>query len=142
MPLTGGYEPSKAQFVRDQVELYESSGGTEGTTLQDLPVVVLTTLGARSGKIRRIELSAAQLDRLNNLTPARASATTRRTWPPSTGDGGCRCAPSVRAAQVRAGEGLTPGEFLTRHTRSTRIRSPISLITEEAFSSCPRFSSS
>ena len=33
MPLKGEYEPSKAQFVRDQVELYESSGGTQGTTL-------------------------------------------------------------------------------------------------------------
>ena len=33
MPLKGEYEPSKAQIVRDQVELYESSGGTEGTTL-------------------------------------------------------------------------------------------------------------
>ena len=44
------------QLVRDQVELYESSGGTEGTTLQDLPVVILTTLGAKSGKIRKSPL--------------------------------------------------------------------------------------
>lgn len=36
MPLKGEYEPSKAQFVRDQVELYESSGGTQGTTLSVL----------------------------------------------------------------------------------------------------------
>jgi deazaflavin-dependent oxidoreductase (nitroreductase family) len=65
MPLKGEYEPSTAQFVRDQVELYESSGGTQGTTLsvlvareederlRDLPVVILTTLGAKSGKIRK-----------------------------------------------------------------------------------------
>lgn len=55
MPLTGEYEPSPAQWVRDQVELYESSGGTQGTTLRDtgLPVVIMTNLGVRSGKLRK-----------------------------------------------------------------------------------------
>lgn len=55
MPLEGEYEPSPTQWVRKQVELYESSGGTEGTTLQGstMPVVVLTTRGARSGKLRK-----------------------------------------------------------------------------------------
>ncbi|MEU3948544.1 nitroreductase family deazaflavin-dependent oxidoreductase [Streptomyces sp. NPDC029526] len=53
MPLEGEYEPSPSQWVREQVELYESSGGTEGTTLRGMPVVVLTTLGARSGKLRK-----------------------------------------------------------------------------------------
>ncbi|MFJ4483041.1 nitroreductase family deazaflavin-dependent oxidoreductase [Streptomyces longwoodensis] len=58
MPLEGEYEPSPEQWVRDQVELYESSGGTKGTTLRDtgLPVIVLTTRGARSGKIRKTPL--------------------------------------------------------------------------------------
>ncbi|MFE4514848.1 nitroreductase family deazaflavin-dependent oxidoreductase [Kitasatospora sp. NPDC056783] len=55
MPLEGEYEPSTAQWVRDQVELYESSGGTEGTTLLDtgLPVIILTVRGAKSGRIRK-----------------------------------------------------------------------------------------
>lgn len=55
MPLDGEYEPSPTQWVRRQVELYESSGGTEGTTLQGskMPVVVLTSRGARSGKLRK-----------------------------------------------------------------------------------------
>ncbi|MFH9011164.1 nitroreductase family deazaflavin-dependent oxidoreductase [Streptomyces sp. NPDC017943] len=55
MPLEGEYEPSPTEWVRKQVELYESSGGTEGTTLQGtgLPVVVLTSRGARSGKLRK-----------------------------------------------------------------------------------------
>ncbi|AJT68945.1 nitroreductase family deazaflavin-dependent oxidoreductase [Streptomyces chattanoogensis] len=56
MPLQGEYEPSPAQWVRDQVALYESSGGTKGTTLRGLPVIVLTTLGAKSGKIRKSPL--------------------------------------------------------------------------------------
>jgi deazaflavin-dependent oxidoreductase (nitroreductase family) len=58
MPLKGEYEPSPARWVREQVELYESSGGTRGTTLLDtgLPVIILTTLGAKSGKIRKTPL--------------------------------------------------------------------------------------
>ncbi|GAA5611794.1 nitroreductase family deazaflavin-dependent oxidoreductase [Streptomyces platensis] len=56
MPLQGEYEPSPAQWVRDQVELYETSGGREGTTLRGMPVVVLTTRGARSGKLRKSPL--------------------------------------------------------------------------------------
>src|SRR5919112_6282507 len=55
MPLQGEYEPSAERWVRDQVELYESSGGTRGTTLRDtgLPVVIMTNRGARSGKLRK-----------------------------------------------------------------------------------------
>ncbi|MDX6330819.1 MAG: hypothetical protein QOI83_3202, partial [Streptomycetaceae bacterium] len=56
MPLKGEYEPSPERWVRDQVELFESSGGTEGTTLRGLPVIILTTRGAKSGKIRKTPL--------------------------------------------------------------------------------------
>ncbi|TXS39982.1 nitroreductase family deazaflavin-dependent oxidoreductase [Streptomyces sp. OR43] len=56
MPLQGEYEPSPTPHVRDQVEQYESSGGTKGTTMRGMPVIVLTTLGARSGKIRKTPL--------------------------------------------------------------------------------------
>jgi hypothetical protein len=47
MPLEGDYEPSPQQWVRDQVELYESTGGREGNTLRDtgLPVVDYSTRG-------------------------------------------------------------------------------------------------
>ncbi|MEU6307387.1 nitroreductase family deazaflavin-dependent oxidoreductase [Streptomyces chartreusis] len=58
MPLEGEYEPSPTDWVRKQVELYESSGGTQGTTLMNtgMPVILLTTRGARSGKIRKTPL--------------------------------------------------------------------------------------
>jgi len=58
MPVQGEYEPSPAQWVRDQVEEYEGSSGTLGTTLRDtgLPVVVITNLGAKSGKVRKTPL--------------------------------------------------------------------------------------
>ena len=62
MPLIGEYEPSTAQWVRDQVDLYERSGGKEGTTLRGLPVIILTTKGAKSGKIRKTALMRVEHD--------------------------------------------------------------------------------
>ncbi|MFK0115559.1 nitroreductase family deazaflavin-dependent oxidoreductase [Streptomyces sp. NPDC090994] len=64
MPLEGEYEPSPTQWVREQVELYERSGGTEGTTLRDtgLPVILLTTRGAKSGKLRKTPLMRVEHD--------------------------------------------------------------------------------
>ncbi len=56
MPLAGEYEPSPSQWVRDQVELYENSNGTEGTTLRGVPVIIVTTRGVRSGKLRKVPL--------------------------------------------------------------------------------------
>src|SRR4051812_10182595 len=56
MALDGEYEPSPRPDVREQVELYERSGGTEGTTRHGLPVILLTTRGAKTGKLRKIPL--------------------------------------------------------------------------------------
>ena len=56
MPLRGEYAPSTADWAREQAELYERSGGTEGTTLRGMPVVVLTSVGAKSGKLRKTAL--------------------------------------------------------------------------------------
>jgi F420H(2)-dependent quinone reductase len=51
--LDGEYMPSPVQRVRKQVEDYESSGGVEGATLEGRPVVILTSVGAKSGKVRK-----------------------------------------------------------------------------------------
>jgi deazaflavin-dependent oxidoreductase (nitroreductase family) len=56
MPLTGEYEPSPSDFARNQVEQYEASGGTEGTSMLDLPVIIVTTVGVKSGKLRKVPL--------------------------------------------------------------------------------------
>src|SRR5437868_12494936 len=56
MPLTGEYVPSPSKWAADQVDLYERSGGTEGTEMQGRPVVILTTKGAKSGKLRKTPL--------------------------------------------------------------------------------------
>ncbi len=62
MPLQGTYAPSPSRRAREQAELYERSGGTEGTTMRGLPVVVLTSLGARSGQIRKTPLMRVEHD--------------------------------------------------------------------------------
>jgi F420H(2)-dependent quinone reductase len=62
MPLTGEYEPSAASWARDQVDLYERSGGTQGTDMNGLPVIILTSLGARSGKVRKTPLMRVEHD--------------------------------------------------------------------------------
>jgi deazaflavin-dependent oxidoreductase (nitroreductase family) len=56
MPLTGEYEPSTSDWARENAEKYMESGGTEGTELKGRPVILLTTGGAKSGKIRKTPL--------------------------------------------------------------------------------------
>ncbi len=56
MPLTGEYEPSTSDWARENAELYIASGGTQGTDLKGMPVVLLTTIGAKSGKLRKTPL--------------------------------------------------------------------------------------
>jgi len=58
MPLHGEYEPSPTQWVRDQVAEYEASGGRRGNVQHPtgLPVVIVTTRGRRSGKLRKVPL--------------------------------------------------------------------------------------
>jgi len=62
MPLTGEYVPSAASWARDQVDLYERSGGTQGTDMNGMPVIILTSLGARSGKVRKTPLMRVEHD--------------------------------------------------------------------------------
>lgn len=62
MPLSGIYEPSTSEWARNQAELYERSGGTEGTTMRGLLVIILTTVGAKSGKLRKTALMRVEHD--------------------------------------------------------------------------------
>ncbi|HEX6450944.1 MAG TPA: nitroreductase family deazaflavin-dependent oxidoreductase [Trebonia sp.] len=62
MPLTGEYEPGAMSFSRDQVDLYERSNGTEGTTNAGKPVIVLTSVGAKTGKLRKTPLMRVEHD--------------------------------------------------------------------------------
>ncbi|MCB0950655.1 MAG: nitroreductase family deazaflavin-dependent oxidoreductase [Mycobacterium sp.] len=56
MPLTGDYEPSTLDWARENAELYMESGGTKGTEMKGKPVILLTSIGAKTGKIRKTPL--------------------------------------------------------------------------------------
>jgi deazaflavin-dependent oxidoreductase (nitroreductase family) len=82
MPLQGEYEPSSAQWVRDQVEAYERSDGAEANTLRDtgLSIIVVTTRGNKTGKIRKIGLMRVVHDGEYALIGSRGGAPTDPVW--------------------------------------------------------------
>ena len=82
MALEGNYVPSPAQWVRDQVDLYERTGGTEGNTLREtgLPVIIVTTRGAQSGDIRKIALMKVEHDGEYALVASMGGAPKNPVW--------------------------------------------------------------
>ncbi|QBJ94831.1 nitroreductase family deazaflavin-dependent oxidoreductase [Rhodococcus sp. ABRD24] len=80
MPLIGEYEPSPSKWAADQVDLYERSGGSEGTTLEGKPVVVLTTKGAKSGKLRKTPLMRVEHGGEYAVVASRGGAPTHPVW--------------------------------------------------------------
>jgi F420H(2)-dependent quinone reductase len=80
MPLQGKYEPSPNQWTRDQVAEYEDSGGTRGTTLHDRPVVILTTVGAKSGRIRKTPLMRVEHDGTYVVVASMGGAPKNPVW--------------------------------------------------------------
>ena len=82
MALNGEYEPSPAQWVRDQVELYEGTGGAKGNTLREtgIPIIVVTTLGVKSGKIRKIPLMRVEHDGEYALVASKGGAPVHPVW--------------------------------------------------------------
>jgi deazaflavin-dependent oxidoreductase (nitroreductase family) len=82
MPLQGEYEPSPAQWVRDQVEAYERSGGQEANTLRDtgLPVIVVATRGNRTGTVRKTPLMRVEHGGEYALVASKGGAPTHPVW--------------------------------------------------------------
>lgn len=82
MPLQGEYEPSSWDWVREQVAEYEASGGTRATTLRDtgLPVIVMTTRGNVSGKIRKNPLMRVEHDGEYALVASKGGAPDHPSW--------------------------------------------------------------
>ena len=82
MPLEGEYEPSPEKWVRDQVEVYERTGGREANTLPNRtePVVVFTTRGAKSGKIRKNPLMKVEHDGVYAMVASQGGAPKHPTW--------------------------------------------------------------
>jgi F420H(2)-dependent quinone reductase len=82
MAIDGDYVPSPAVWVRDQVDEYEGSGGTAGTTLGDtgLPVVIVTNKGAKTGAIRKTPLMRVEHDGAYLAVGSKGGAPKNPVW--------------------------------------------------------------
>ena len=80
--MQGQYVPSARQWVRDQVEAYERSGGQEANTLRDtgLPVIIVTMRGNKSGNIRKIALMRVEHDGEYALIGSKGGAPKHPEW--------------------------------------------------------------
>lgn len=80
MPLSGEYEPSTSSWARAQAELIETSQGTQGSDLNGMPVIVLTSVGARSGKLRKTALMRVESDEVYAVVASLGGAPKNPVW--------------------------------------------------------------
>jgi deazaflavin-dependent oxidoreductase (nitroreductase family) len=82
VPIYGEYAPSSAKWARDQVEEYERSGGQRANTLLDtgLPVVIVTTKGRRSGKVRKFPVMRVEHDGSYAVVASKGGAPENPVW--------------------------------------------------------------
>lgn len=80
MPLDGEYAPGTSAWARRQAERYEASGGTEAGTLRDRPVIVVTSVGARTGKLRKSVLMRVEHDGAYALVGSDGGAARHPAW--------------------------------------------------------------
>jgi F420H(2)-dependent quinone reductase len=80
MPLTGEYEPSTAGWARKQAERYEASNGAEAAELRGRPIIVLTSVGAKSGKLRKTALMRVEHDGIYAVVASLGGAPRNPVW--------------------------------------------------------------
>ena len=82
MPVNGEYAPSPAEWVRNQVEEYERSGGRRANTLRDtgLPIIVVTSRGNKSGLVRKTPLMRVEHEGAYALVASKGGAPTHPVW--------------------------------------------------------------
>jgi F420H(2)-dependent quinone reductase len=80
MPLTGEYAPSPSDWAREQAEKFEASGGTEAADLQGRPIILLTSVGARSGKLRKTPLMRVEHNGEYAVVASQGGAPTHPVW--------------------------------------------------------------
>jgi len=80
MPLEGEYAPSSAEWVRKQVEEIESSGGTRGNEMRGMKVIVVTSLGHGSGKLRKNPVMRVEHDGKYAAVASKGGAPEHPTW--------------------------------------------------------------
>ena len=80
MPLSGEYAPSTSAWARKQAERYEATDGAESGTLQGRPVIVLTSVGAQTGKLRKTALMRVEHDGVYAIVASRGGAAKNPSW--------------------------------------------------------------
>lgn len=80
MRLTGEYEPSTSAWAREQAEQFEASGGTEANTMRGVPIIVLTSVGAKSGKLRKTALMRVEHDGRYAVVASKGGAPEHPVW--------------------------------------------------------------
>jgi deazaflavin-dependent oxidoreductase (nitroreductase family) len=80
MPLTGEYEPSTEEWARKQAETYEATDGREANTLRGVPIVVLTSVGAKSGRLRKNALMRVEHDGRYAVVASKGGAPEHPAW--------------------------------------------------------------
>lgn len=82
MTLKGLYEPSPVRWVREQVELYERSGGTQANTLRDtgLPVVIVTMRGNKTGKLRKVPVMRVEQNGEYGIVASKGGSPNNPFW--------------------------------------------------------------
>jgi len=82
MPLEGEYEPSTKDWVREQVERYEATGGREANTLRDtgLPIAIFWNRGVKSGKVRKAPLMRVEHDGVYAMVGSEGGAPRDPAW--------------------------------------------------------------
>jgi deazaflavin-dependent oxidoreductase (nitroreductase family) len=80
MPLTGEYAPSTSEWARTQAETFEASAGAEANELRGKPIIVLTSVGARSGKLRKNALMRVEHDGVYAVVASKGGAPQHPSW--------------------------------------------------------------
>jgi deazaflavin-dependent oxidoreductase (nitroreductase family) len=82
MPVTGEYEPSPSEWVRNQVAEYEESHGSRANTLRDsgLQIIIVATRGNRSGKVRKTPVMRVEHEGEYALVASKGGAPTNPVW--------------------------------------------------------------
>jgi deazaflavin-dependent oxidoreductase (nitroreductase family) len=104
MPLTGDYEPSTAAWARKQAERYETTKGAEAAELRGRPIIVLTSVGAKSGKLRKTALMRVEHDGVYAVVASLGGAAKNPVWYHNL----------KKNPHVELQDGATTGDYLAR----------------------------
>ncbi|GAB3804890.1 F420H(2)-dependent quinone reductase [Humibacter antri] len=80
MPLTGEWEPGTSDWARKQVEEFEASDGAKANTLRGVPIVIVTSVGAKSGKLRKNPVMCVEHDGEYAVVASKGGADKHPTW--------------------------------------------------------------